>query len=195
MPPIKGELGFSFSNKLVGLVTTHGSPYEDRVVWVKLEGVEDSKIAIACICAPNIPMVRMHLRRLMTNSLPKIMHGLSGLYSTWWERLNDKSNDCGMTFSDLKRYCWGELLNAFQVQDMFCHYGGPRYLWNNGQMENARRLARPDRFYTLKGGGFGYRHSSYFIYGYLVSSNHSLVQNNFCIGDEEEENPHSKNGM
>jgi hypothetical protein len=82
MPPIKGELGFSFSNKLVGLVTTHGSPYEDRVVWVKLEGVEDSKIAIACICAPNIPMVRMHLRRLMTNSLPKIMHGLSGLYST-----------------------------------------------------------------------------------------------------------------
>ena len=51
------------------------------------------------------------------------MHGLFGLYLTWWEGPNDKSNDCGMIISDLIRYCWGELLDAFQVQDMFCHHG------------------------------------------------------------------------
>ena len=28
-----------------------------------------------------------------------------------------------MIISDLIRYCWGELLDAFQVQDMFCHHG------------------------------------------------------------------------
>lgn len=88
-----------------------------------------------------------------------------------------------MAISDLERYCCGDLLNAFQVQDIFCHHGGPRYLWKSGQMDNARRLAKPDRFYTPRGGDFGYRHSSYFIHGYSVISNHSLVQNNLCIGN------------
>ena len=48
------------------------------------------------------------------------------------ERVQDKSKDCGRAISDLERFTWGELLNAFQVQDKFVHQGGPRFSWNNG---------------------------------------------------------------
>lgn len=58
------------------------------------------------------------------------------------ERMQDKSKDCGRAISDLEKFTWGELLNAFHVQVNFIHQGGPRFSSNNGQYGQARHLAR-----------------------------------------------------
>lgn len=46
---------------LMALVTDHGFLYNDRVVWIKLEGIEGGNVGIACVYAPNIPTKRRHL--------------------------------------------------------------------------------------------------------------------------------------
>lgn len=56
-----GGVGILLSHKYARLVTTRGSLYDNRVVWVKLEGIEGDNIGIACVYAPNIPINRRHL--------------------------------------------------------------------------------------------------------------------------------------
>lgn len=62
---------------------------------------------------------------------------------------------------------------------------GGCFSWNNGQKGQARRLARLDRFYTPKHNQLEIKHSTYFIHGYLVGSNHLPVQIELCIGRSE----------
>lgn len=57
----KGGVGFLLANKSVRLVTKHGALYDNRVVWIKLEGIEGDNIGIACVYAPNMPIKRRHL--------------------------------------------------------------------------------------------------------------------------------------
>ena len=45
--------------------------YDNRVVWIKLEGIEGGNIGFACVYAPNIPTERRHLWHIMVESLPK----------------------------------------------------------------------------------------------------------------------------
>ena len=67
----KGGVGIFLANKYARLVTDHGTLYDNRLVWIKLEGIEGGKIGLACIYAPNIPTERRHLWHLMSDSLPK----------------------------------------------------------------------------------------------------------------------------
>ena len=101
------------------------------------------------------------------------------------ERPEDKSNDCGRAISNLERYTWNELLNAFQATDYFVHQGGPRFSWDNGQKGQARRLARLHRFYTPKQSKLNIHQGSYFIHGHSVGSDHSPVQVELSIGSGE----------
>ena len=57
----KGGVGILITNKFAKLVTANGSLYDNRVMWVKLEGVEGGNIRLACVYAPNIPTDRRHL--------------------------------------------------------------------------------------------------------------------------------------
>jgi hypothetical protein len=141
-------------------------------------------IGLACIYAPNIPTERRHLWHIMMESLPKDCDWILGGDFNMTERREDKSSDCGRRISDLEKLTWNGLLNGFQVQDSFTHQGGPRFSWNNGQLGKARRLARLDRFYTPKYNRLGIRCLAYFIHGYSVGSDHSLVQLKIAIGDE-----------
>ena len=74
-------MGILLVHKYVKLVMAHGVLYEDKVVWIKLEGIEGRNIGIACIYAPNIPTDRRHLWHIMVDSLPKdcdwILRGVS----------------------------------------------------------------------------------------------------------------------
>ena len=54
-------MGIIFSSKYAKLVKDHGSLYDNRVVWLKLEGVKGGKLEITCIYAPNISTNRRHL--------------------------------------------------------------------------------------------------------------------------------------
>ena len=54
----KGRVGILLSNKYAKLVTAIGALYDNRVVWIKLEGVEGRNIGLACIYVPNIPTDR-----------------------------------------------------------------------------------------------------------------------------------------
>ena len=42
------------ANNYAKLVTSHGSFYDDRVVWIKLEGIEGEILGSACVYTPNI---------------------------------------------------------------------------------------------------------------------------------------------
>ena len=97
----KGGIGILLARKHVRLVTMHGALYENKVVWIKFEGVEGGNIGIACIYAPNIPTKRMHLWHIMVDSLPKDCEWLFGGDFNMTEWPHDKSNDCGRTISDL----------------------------------------------------------------------------------------------
>ena len=181
----KGGVGILLANKYAKLVKEHGALYDDRVVWIKLEGIEGGSIGIACIYAPNIPTDRRHLWHIMVDALPKDCEWIIGGDFNMTERPQDKSNDCGRGISDLERFTWGELLNALQVQDTFIHQGGPRFSWNNGQKGKARRLARLDRFYIPEKSKLEIHHKSYFIHGYPVGSDHAPVQIELHIGNHE----------
>lgn len=56
MPHAKGggEVGILLAKKYARLVTEHGTLY-DKVVWIKIQGIEGGNIGLACIYAPNIP--------------------------------------------------------------------------------------------------------------------------------------------
>ena len=144
----KGRVGILLAYKYARLVTDHGALYDNRVVWIKLEGVEGGIIGIACIYAPNIPTYRRPLWHIMVDALPKDCEWILGEDFNMTEWPQDKSNDCGRGINDMERFTWNELLNIFQVKDAFIHQGGPRFSWNHGQAGHARRLARLDRFYT-----------------------------------------------
>jgi exonuclease III len=181
----KGGVGILLSHKYAKLVTEHGSLYENRVVWVKLDGIEGGSLGLACIYAPNIPTDRRHLWHIMVESLPKDCEWLFGGDFNMTERPQDKSNDCGRAISDLERFTWNEFLNAFQVKDKFTYQGGPRFSWCNGQKGQARRLARLDRFYSPIQSKLDINHTAYFIHGYMVGSDHSPVQIEVSIGSGE----------
>ena len=134
----KGGVGILISQKYAKFVTDHGSFYENRVVWVKLEGIEGGKVELTCIYAPNILMDRRHLWHIMVDGLPKDCEWIFGGDFNMTEKLQDKSNDCGRAISDLEHFTWNELLNAFQVNDSFIHQGGPKFSWCNGQKGRAR---------------------------------------------------------
>lgn len=57
----KGRVGIILSSKYARLVKDHMSLYDNRVVWVKLEGVEGGNLGIACIYTPNILTEMRHL--------------------------------------------------------------------------------------------------------------------------------------
>ena len=120
----------------------------------------------------------------MSDSLPKDCDWIICGNFNMTERAQDKSNDCGRAISDLERLTWNGLLNAFQLHDAYIHQGDPRFSWHNGQIGRARRLARLDRFYIPTHSRIGLKHSSYFIHGYSVGSNHSPIQMEICMGEE-----------
>ena len=181
----KGGVGILLARKYAKLVTAHRSLYDNRLVWIKIEGIEGGNIGLACIYAPNIPTERRHLWHIMVDALPKDCEWILGGDFNMTERPKDKSNDCGRVISNLENFTWNELLNAFQVNDMFTYQGGPRYSWDNGQKGQARRLARLDRFYTLKLSRLSIHHGDYFIHGYSVGSDHSPIQIELRIGSGE----------
>ena len=185
MQRVKGGVGILLASKYASLVTAHGALYENKVVWVKIEGVEGGNIGIVCIYAPNIPTDRRHLWHIMVDALPKDCDWIIGGDFNMTERAQDKSRDCGRAISDVERLTWEGLLNAFKIQDNFVHQGGPRYSWNNSQKGHARRLARLDRFYIPSQSRLKIHHTSYFIHGHSVGSDHSPVQIEIGIGDGE----------
>ena len=71
----KDGVGILLSSKYTRLVKQDGTLYDDRVVWVKLEGIEGGNLGIACIYAPNIPTDRCHLWQVMIDSTQKFASG------------------------------------------------------------------------------------------------------------------------
>jgi hypothetical protein len=127
----KGGVRILLANKYARLVTATGSLYEDRVVWIKLEGVEGGNVGLACVYAPNIPTERRHLWHILVDSLPKDCEWSIGGDFNMTERPEDKSHDCGRAISELERFTWRELLNSLQVEDKYLYQGGPRFSWDN----------------------------------------------------------------
>ena len=183
----KGGVGILLANKYAKLVTATGALYENRVVWIKLEGVEGGNIGLACIYAPNILTDRRHLWHLLVDALPKDCEWIIGGDFNMTERPEDKSHGCGRTISDLESYTWKEFSNSIQVRDEFLHQGGPRFSWDNGQKGERRRLARLDRFYTPSQSRLNTRITTYFIHGYAVGSDHAPVHIEVYMGSGEDQ--------
>ena len=49
----KGRVGILLAHKYTRLVTDHGVPNKDKVVWIKLKGIEGGNVGIVCIYTPN----------------------------------------------------------------------------------------------------------------------------------------------
>lgn len=160
------------------MVMSHVSLYEDKAIWIKLEGIEGGNIEIACVDAPNIPIECMHLWHFIMDSLPKRLqevHLWGGGDFSMIKCCKGKSNDCGWTMNELECYNWNKLLNTLQVQDSFICQCHPRLSWNSGQVGRARRLARLRRFYTSKNQGLDFHLKEHYIHGYPVGCDHSMI--------------------
>lgn len=129
----KRGVGILLARKYARLVTAHGSLYENKVIWIKLEEVEGGNIGLVCIYTPNIPTKRRHLWLIMIVALPKDCEWYLRGDFNMTGRLEDKSNDCGRVISNLERFTWNELLNAFHVNNMFVHQGARG---SHGTMDN-----------------------------------------------------------
>ena len=117
----KGEVRILLAHTYTRLVTAHGSLFNDRVVWIKLEGIEGGNIGLPCIYAPNISTERRHLWRDMMKLLPKDCDWILGGDFNLTERKEDKSNDCRRGISDIKKLTWNGLFNGFQVLNTFTY--------------------------------------------------------------------------
>ena len=102
------------------------------------------------------------------------------------ESPDDKLHGCGRIISDLERYTWKEFLNSLQVSDIFFQQGRPRFSWDNGQKGVRRRLTRLDRFYTPSQSQLNTRIATYFIHGYSISLDHTLMHLELYIRSGEE---------
>lgn len=98
----KGGVGIILVNKYEKLVSEHGTLYENRVVWIRLVGIEGGNIGIACVYTPSIPTERRHLWHLMMDSHPKDYNWIIGGDLNMTERREDKSNECGRAISEQK---------------------------------------------------------------------------------------------
>lgn len=67
----KRGVGILIVDKHDEIVTTSRSLYDNRVMWIKLEGVEGGNLGLTCVYARNIPTDWRHLWHLMADSLPK----------------------------------------------------------------------------------------------------------------------------
>ena len=126
-----------------------------------------------------------HLWHIMVKYLPKDCEWIIRGDFNMTERAHDNFKDCGRAISNLERFTWEGLLNAFQIQDNCVHQGGPRYSWNNGQSIQACKLARLDTFYIPSQSRLKIHHTIYFIHGHSMGLDHSPVQLEICIGDGE----------
>ena len=105
------------------------------------------------------------------------------------KREGDKSHDCnGRAISGMERGTWQTLLNSLQVNDPFIYQGGPRYSWDNGQKGEKKRLARLDRYYLPTHSRLNIHLEAYYIHGYAVGLDHSLVHLELHIGRSERRN-------
>lgn len=78
MEPEKGGVGILLASKYARLVTSSRSIMSNRIVCIKMEGIEGSNIGIACVCAPNIPSQRNILWQEMAETLPKECNWIIG---------------------------------------------------------------------------------------------------------------------
>lgn len=88
----KGGVWILLSHKYARLVIENRALYNNKVVWIKLEGI-GCNIGIACIYAPNIPTERKHLWHLIVDYLPKDCEWDFGGDFNMIERIHNKSND------------------------------------------------------------------------------------------------------
>ena len=89
-----GGVGIKLASKYAKLVTEHGPLYDNRFVWLKMEGMEGGKIGFACLYAPNKPTEKRHLWHLMADNLPKDCDWIIGGDFNMTKRSEDKSHDC-----------------------------------------------------------------------------------------------------
>ena len=116
-PYVAGKRGVDIllNPKYATLVTEHEALYDNRVVWIKMEGVEGGNIGVACVYAPNIPTDRRHLWYFMMESFPNDCDWIVGGNFNMTERSHDKSNYYGRPISELERNTWNGLLDVFQI--------------------------------------------------------------------------------
>lgn len=74
----KGGVGILLASKYARLVTTSSSLMNNRVIWIKLEGIEGGNLGLACVYAPNILSQRNDLWLEMATSLPKNCNWIIG---------------------------------------------------------------------------------------------------------------------
>lgn len=118
----KKGVGILIANKYAKMFTMHGALYENRVVWIKLEGIEGENLG--SVYPPNIPMKQKHLWHLMVDTLPRECKWVIGEDFNVTERPEDKSNDCGREINDLDHFSWNEFLATLQVHNAFKYQGG-----------------------------------------------------------------------
>lgn len=99
------------SNKYARLITPNGDLYKDRVVWIKLEGIEGSNFGLACVYTPNSLTNHRYLWHIMGDFLPKDCNWITRRDCNYMiERSNDKYNDCGRAINGLERFSCNEFL-------------------------------------------------------------------------------------
>lgn len=102
-PAGKRGVGILLASKYARLVTEHGALYDNRFVWLKMEGVEGGKFGFACLYVPNIPMEKWHTWHLMADNLPKDCDWVIRGDFNMTERPEDKSHACGRKIIGLEK--------------------------------------------------------------------------------------------
>ena len=113
--------------KYAKLVTTDCALFDDRLIWIKLEGIEGENFGVACVYAPNIPTERRNMWHNMIDVLPKDCEWVIDGDFNMTERRQDKSNDCERTTNEVEKLTWNGLLNGFQLHDICIYQGDPRF--------------------------------------------------------------------
>lgn len=144
----KNGVGILLSRKYARLVTSSGSPYEYRVVWIKLEGVERRSLGIAHIYAPQHPNTITYILAPWKNPYSRIVNELLEEILIWWK---DKVINQMIVIESLvilNTIVGMNFLACFKSKKLYQR--GPRFSWYNGQLGVGGRLSRLNRFYVTK---------------------------------------------
>lgn len=115
----KRWLNILIANKYPKLIMTTGTLYDNREVYIKLDGVERENIGLAYIYALNISTGRRHSWYILMDAPPKYCEWIIEEIFNKTEQLKDKFHDCRSEITGLERGIWKILLNTLRDNDNF----------------------------------------------------------------------------
>ncbi|KAL3678558.1 hypothetical protein R1sor_021514 [Riccia sorocarpa] len=135
----KGGIALAISNRLAGLVTRSGS-FDNRAVWVHIDGLKVGRVGILAVYAPNTVLERT---RLWHSMLGKLESDRAWIVMGDFNMILEDRDQVGGSYSSIaraEREAWDAIAAELRLEDNFTR--GPEEKWFSWDNQQRRKSTR-----------------------------------------------------